>query len=176
MLPNLSASTRDERRLRHALGNSDDQRQPSACPLAGELKLAASLAHRLLCSLPDSLFGHDGVMHPWFLTAGSPGRKQVRRPARQFPGANAPDTVKDQWPVTEPRRNIPSVFNNCSRPKLDISNSAAILRAVNRSNHKRPCTNSCSNECKDKLGLARTQKLQKPDRICQTLQANFLYH
>ncbi len=37
--------------------------------LAGELKLAASLAHRLLRSLPD-LFGHDGLKHPWFLTAG----------------------------------------------------------------------------------------------------------
>ena len=136
----------------------------------------STLAHRLLRSLPDSLFGHDGGLHPWFLTARSSGRKQVRRPRTSISRRQHADTVKGQWPFTESKRNIPSVFNKCLRPKLDISNSAAILRAVNRSNHKRRCTNSCSNECKDKLGLARTQKLQKPDRICQILQSNSLYH
>ena len=102
--------------------------------------------------------------------------KPLHRPASQFPSTQQTDTANHQRPVTEPKRNISSVFNKCSRPRLDIRNSAAILRAVNRAHHKRPCRNPCSNECKGKQDLARTPKFKKPDRICQMLQSNFLYH
>ena len=71
------------------------------------------------------------------------------------------DNAKNQRPVTDPKRSIPFVFNRSSRLRLDIRNSAAILRAVNRSNHKRPCTSSCSNEYKGKPGLYEDPKIPK---------------
>ena len=103
-------------------------------------------------------------------------KEAVPSTCRQFQSTQHSDTAKDHRPVTELKRNIPLVFNKCSRPKLDIRNSAAILRAVNRSNHKRPCASLCSNECKGQPGLARTPKFQKPDRTCKILQSNFLCH
>ena len=60
-------------------------------------------------------------------------------------GPQEPQSAKDHRPVTELKSNIPLVFNKCSCPRLDIRNSAVMLRAVNRANHERPCKSSRSN-------------------------------
>jgi hypothetical protein len=52
-----------------------------------------------------------------------------------------PVVAKGHGPVTEFKRNIPSVFNKFACSGIDNRNCSAILRAVNQSNHKRPCTN-----------------------------------
>ena len=145
--------------LRAKRGAATDSRSPNC------LVFNASRAEIAGCPL----FSPD-LSPPGLLRASRP------RPAGQFQSAQHTYTAKDRKPVTERKRNIPSVFNKCSRPRLDIRNSAAILRAVNRSNHKRPGTSPCSNEYNGKPVLARTPKIQKPDRIRQIPQSNFLYY
>ena len=116
-----------------------------------------------------------GLSTPDFLPRGLLGESSSVDLQANFQAQHA-DTANHQRPFTQLKSNLSPVFNKCSRPRLDIRNSAAILRAVNRSNHKRPCTKPCSNACKGKQDLARTLNFQKPEKTCKILQSTFLYH
>ena len=90
----------------------------------------------------------------------------VTAPTKRRSCFSCPVVAKGHGPVTDFKRNIPSVFNKFACSGIDIRNCSAILRAVNQSNHKQPCTNQRKRE----LGCARAKKSPNPYIFCKKLQ------